>query len=592
MNNDKSRIMLTKTQLDPICVQVSTTLLEVLRQSERAVKQGFPAGITLVVDEQGRLIGTITDGDIRRASLKYQSYEVSAEKVMNGDPIAFPDYYSFTQILEELPRVLTRKGRRSRSFLSKLVLIDDDRRPTRIIEYHQLWEQRVANHRHVVVLGLGYVGFTLALVLADRGFRTTGFDIDERRIAALDQGASYIHERGLDELFKRQLHKNFRPSSEFPSDGDVFIISVGTPVQKTATSNRPAPDLTALRLASEAVGRRLQRGNLVVLRSTVPVGTTREFVLPMMKKVSGLKGGLDFHLSFAPERTAEGKAIKELRELPQIIGGLNEESVEATAALFREMTSTIVRVNSLEQAEIAKLLNNSFRDLIFSFANHAAQIASHYNVDIVETIKAANQGYPRDPIPLPSPGVGGACLTKDPYIFSSVAKKLGMPETLFDFGREINESMLPYVVERVVAQLQKAGKEPGQCAVLICGLAFKGEPETGDIRNSTSVEIAHLLKERVGRLYGHDPIADREEVLATGIVPVAELSEGLQRADAVLFLNNHRFYEKVDLEQMIRQLRPPAIIFDGWKLFNTDDVLHSGPCVYMGLSFTVSSLFD
>lgn len=575
--------------LSPLCVQKEDSLIEILERTNEAVKQGYPAGIALVVDEAGKLIGTITDGDIRRATVQHRSFETTAAELMNPDPITFPDHYMIKDVLENLPKVLEAKGRKSERFLSKVVLVDEENRPARILEYHQLWEQRVASHRHIVVMGMGYVGFTLALVLADRGFQTTGFDIDEQKIKSLNEGKSYIHERGLDELFSRQLNKNFLPSGELPEDGDVYIISVGTPVVQLEGMEMPGPRLDYLKSASRMVGEKLKRGNLVILRSTVPVGTTREVVLPMLEEASGLKAGIDFHLSFAPERTAEGKAVKELRSLPQIIGGLNEESVEATAALFRDLTPTIVRVDSVEQAEIAKLLNNCFRDLIFSFANHVTQIASHYNVDIVQTIRAANQGYPRDPIPLPSPGVGGACLTKDPYIFASVAKQWEYDTTLFEFGRTVNESMHSYVVDRLLAQWVKLGKDPKNCNVLICGLAFKGEPETGDIRNSSAIEIAHLLKPHVHRIYGHDPVADKEEVIAEGITPT-EMEAVYDKVDAVLFLNNHRYYEKMDIPEMVENLKDPAIIFDGWSLFNAEDVLHAGPCIYMGLSQTVSSL--
>lgn len=572
-----------------LCVTQDTSLREVLQRQNDAVKEGYPSGISLVVNDDFELIGTITDGDIRRASLKFNSFDIPAGQLMNTDPVFFPASFSFSQILESLPLELQRRSRRSKNFLSKVVLVNESRQPVRIVEYHQLWEQRVANHRHVVVVGMGYVGFTLALVLADRNFRTTGFDIDMDKIVALKAGVSYIHERGLDELFKRQLHKNFLPESELPDDGDVFIISVGTPVVATNFGEMPSPDLKALEGASKAVGKKLRRGNLVILRSTVPVGTTRKVVLPILEQESGLTAGIDFHLSFAPERTAEGKAIKELRELPQIIGGLNEESTEATAALFRDLTPTIVRVRSLEHAEIAKLLNNCFRDLVFSFANQMALIAHHFNADIVEIIKAANQGYPRDPIPLPSPGVGGACLTKDPYIFASVAKEIGIPMTLPGFGRQINEEMIPFVVNRVLDQLRTSGKNPADANILVCGLAFKGEPETADLRNSTAVEIAQLLMPQVSQVFGHDPVGDKAEIESLGIIPV-DFKAGLKQADAVLFLNNHRSYEKIDLAEMIQLLRAPAIIFDGWKLFNTDDVLHSGPCIYMGLSFTATSL--
>ena len=150
-----------------------------------------------------------------------------------------------------------------------------------------------------------------------------------------------------------------------------------------------------------------------------------------MKKKSGLKCGIDFHFSFAPERTAEGKAIIELKTLPQIIGGINKDSVNATSAIFRDVTSSNIIVDSLESAEMVKLLNNSFRDYIFAFANKVSQIASNFNIDIVKTIRAANEGYIRDPIPLPSPGVGGPCLTKDPHIFASTLNKNSIKDDFF-----------------------------------------------------------------------------------------------------------------------------------------------------------------
>lgn len=575
--------------IDSLCIGADTTFLELLGKQNEAARNGYPAGISLVVNERKELIGTITDGDIRRATIQHQRLDLTAGEMMNTDPIYFPEDISYKKILESLPYELQKRGRKSDKFLSKVVLVNTGRQPVRIVEYHQLWEQRVANHRHIVVVGMGYVGFTLALVLADHSFRTSGFDISAEKIAALQNGKSYIHEKGLTEIFERQLHRNFHPVSAFPEDGDVFIISVGTPVMIPSGHSHPAPELSYLESAARMVGARLRRGNLVVLRSTVPVGTTRDIVLPLLETASGLKGGIDFHLSFAPERTAEGKAIRELRELPQIIGGINEESTEATAALFRDLTPAIIRVKSLEQAEIAKLLNNCFRDLIFSFSNQMAAIAHHFNVDIVETIKAANQGYPRDPIPMPSPGVGGACLTKDPYIFASVADRIGIRQTLPYFGRQINEGMLSFVADRILSELRLAGKDPASCRILACGLAFKGEPETADLRNSTGVEIAQLLQQQGATIYGHDPVAEWDEIAALGIEPVV-LEEAWANADAVLFLNNHRAYEKIDLSEMIRAMRPPAILFDGWKLFDTDDVLHAGPCIYLGLSFSASSV--
>lgn len=573
--------------VDLLVVDRSASLGEILRRHDSAGRHGLPAGIALVVDDDGRLIGTVSDGDVRRALLAGGSLESDAAGAMRTDPIVFDEGMSYRQILRRLPEELTARGRRSRRFLGKIVLIDDTGRPSRVLDYHQLWEQRVATHRHVVVVGMGYVGLTLALVLAEEGFYVTGVDTDEAKIERLAACKPHVHEVGLPELLREQLGDSFEVSTELPEGCDVLVLAVGTPVVQTEGGHEPVLDI--LVHAAELAGRRLSSGGLVVLRSTVPVGTTREVVLPILERESGLRGGVDFHLSFAPERTAEGLALKELRSLPQIIGGLNDDSVEATAALFRELTPTIVRMECLEAAELAKLVNNAFRDLSFAFANNVAQLASPFNFDVVEAIAAANRAYPRNAVPLPSPGVGGPCLTKDPHILSAVGTRAGLTSTLFSHGRDVNEAMPPFVADAVIKQLEAVGKDARDCTVLLCGLAFKGEPETGDLRESTALDVAACLEGRVGRLLGHDPVVDAEEIAETGLVPV-ELLEGVGESDAVLFLNNHRTYQTLDVFEVVRTLRSPPVLYDGWHLFRPDDVLQTCPSVYMGLGFTRSSL--
>ena len=571
-------------------VSPESDLKEVLTVQARATQFGLPAGIALVVDDQQKLLGTISDGDIRRNLIEHHSLNLKARQLMNTEPITFPEGMSFRHLLETLPNELANRGRRSTKFLSKIIFVNKEGSPTRVLDYHQLWEQRVATHRHIVVVGLGYVGLTLALVLADVGYLVTGVDVDVERVMALEAGRSYVHEVGLPELLREHLGKNFRVSTELPDDGDVFVISVGTPVVPVNPGENPQPSLNALASSAEAIGAKLKVGNLVVLRSTVPIGTSREYMVERLEKISGLQCGSDFHLAFAPERTAEGKAIQELRSLPQIIGGFNEDSMESTAALFREMTPTIVRVGSLEAAEMAKLINNSFRDLIFGYANYVSQIAEAYNLDIHEVIRAANQGYVRDPVPLPSPGVGGPCLTKDPYIFAHVAKKHLPDYTLFEAGRQANEAMHTSVQRRVLEQLKATGKDPQDCKVLVCGLAFKGHPETGDIRNSTSLDILELLRPQVGSILGYDPVATPAELAEFGIVPAGELPEGFQGMDAVLFLNNHRDFTKLDVFAMVRSMNPNPVIFDGWNLFHEQDILKAAPAIYLGLSHKISSV--
>jgi nucleotide sugar dehydrogenase len=371
-----------------------------------------------------------------------------------------------------------------------------------------------------------------------------------------------------------------------PEGGDVFIIAVGTPVDHHA--DVPRPRLEALEAAVDMVADQLRPGALVVLRSTVPIGTVRGLVATRLEARTGLVAGRDFHLAFAPERTAEGSALSELRELPQLVAGINDDSVEATVALFRELTPTIVRMESLEAAELAKLVNNSFRDLIFAFANEVTQLAAPYGFDVVEAIRSANRAYPRDPVPLPSPGVGGPCLTKDPYILAAGGPGSGLADTLMAHGRRVNESMPGLVAERVVKQLAELGKDPASCTVLVCGMAFKGHPETGDVRDSTSLEIVELLRGEVGTIRAHDPVVTAAELAALDVEPVT-LPEGFAGADAVLFLTNHLAYRRVDVFAMVRDMRAPAVVLDAWHVFVADDVLRAGPSVYLGLGHRRSS---
>lgn len=575
--------MASHKTLASICVAPDTPLSEVLTRQCGQPEAGIPAGIALVVNDQGVLVGVITDGDMRRALLRAGRLDQPACSAMNADPIIFPMAASYREILDRLPDELGRRHRRSNRFLGKIVLTDPAGRPQRVLNYDQLWEQRVATHRHLVVVGMGYVGLTLALVLAGEGFTVTGVDVDAAKIEALNRGESHVREPGINELLRARVGRNLFVETQVPAHGDVFIIAVGTPVARgTPGAPIPTPQLDGLVAAVRQVGAKLAPGNLVVLRSTVPIGCTRGVVLPLLEETSGLTAGVDFHLAFAPERTAEGKALEELRSLPQLIGGLNQDSVEATVALFRELAPVTVRMESLEAAEMAKLINNCFRDHVFAFANEMAQVAARFNLDVVEVIRGANRGYARDPVPLPSPGVGGPCLTKDPYILAAARADDEHPRALSVLGRAVNESMHAFVVETVLTQLRALGKDPGAARVLVCGLAFKGDPETGDLRDSSGVAVARSLQARVGSLVGYDPVASAAELQSFGIEPV-RLPDGFAGTDAVLFLNNHKSFLALDLFAMVAAMNAPTLVFDGWHLFHADDVLAAGAEAYVGL---------
>ena len=571
-------------KFDKYLVNENDSIKKVLKVFQYTSENSLPTGIAVITDDKKEVIGVISEGDIRRAIIGGKNINDKIIDFYEKNPICINVNLSYQEILNKIPNELSIRKRKSKKFLNNIILVNDSGGFIKVISYNELWEQKVATHRHVVVLGLGYVGLTLGLVLSDEGFLVTGVDLDPDKITKLKNKESYVFEKGLPELLREQSGRNFIPSSKIPNDGDVYVISVGTPVAKQKNDKKPKPVLDFIKSLSKELGRKLKPGNLVILRSTVPTGTTRNIVIPLLEEYSGLKCGHDFHLSFAPERTAEGKALKELRELPQIIGGVNEDSVEATAALFRELTPTIVRVSSIEAAEMVKLINNSFRDIVFSYSNYVTQIASQYNLDIIEIIKAANQGYPRDPVPLPSPGVGGPCLTKDPYIFSTITNiDFNIEISLFEYGRLINENMHKYIVDRVISEIGKLGKDITDTKIFVCGLAFKGKPETGDVRNSSAVEIYHLLKHETKNILGHDPIASAQDIKDVGVTSV-EFQEGIKNSDVVLFLNNNEYYEKLDMYDVVRKMGKNPIIVDGWKIFRAEDILNAKPCIYMDLS--------
>ena len=478
------------------------------------------------------------------------------------------------------------RKRKSIKFLSKIILVDDNNVATRVLDYHEIWEQRIASHRKIVIIGLGYVGLTMAAVIADCGFNVIGYDQDKLKVDKLLRGKNYIHEKGLTELINKNINKSLFVSKSIPEDGDVYIISVGTPINSEI--NNFQPDMSFLESACEETARVLKRGNLVILRSTVPIGTTSNFVKKILEDNSKLKCGIDFHLSFAPERTAEGQAMTELRELPQIIGGYNKDSLEATAALFRDVTNTIVRVDSLEAAEMVKLINNSFRDYIFAYSNQISKIGHKFNLDVVEIIKAANKGYKRDPVPLPSPGVGGPCLTKDPYIFASSSDNYNN-NSIFLRSREINESMHSFVIDNVISTLKSIKKNVKNTKILICGLAFKGNPETGDLRNSSGVEIAMKLTKLGYKIFCYDSVANSGDIQSIGLRPET-IPVGFKNKDVVIFLNNHKSFEKIDIRKMVLSMNYKPIIFDGWHMFRHSDIISVKESIYMGLSYSKSSI--
>lgn len=418
----------------------------------------------------------------------------------------------------------------------------------------------------VCVVGMGYVGLTLAITLREEGLPVYGVDINHAVVSGINTARPHFYERGLEELLQKHRRAGFSCFQEIPRDIqiDTYIIAVGTSVR------HKKPDFKELRGTSMSIGKRLRRGNTVILRSTVPVGSTREFVVRILEDTSGLRAGKDFWIAFAPERTVEGEALSELRTLPQIVGGFDAESATRAAQIFNLFSPKVVIVNSLEEAEMVKLLNNTYRDYSFAFANEFALACDVFNLDAAKIIQMANREYPRDKIPLPSPGVGGYCLTKDPHILHYSVKRRGYVMKLPRRARAINEEMPRYVYRQVVKFFKTHHTRTSARRISILGFAFKGNPPTSDVRFSPTLDVLQLLKEIPGvKLFGHDFVVSSDVIARHGAEPIEEVRDIFKNKHVVIVMNNHPGYRKLPIVHHL--MEKPALLFDTWSLFPKED---------------------
>ena len=399
------------------------------------------------------------------------------------------------------------------------------------------------------IVGLGYVGLTLGIVAADCGFEVFGTEINPAVKIALKNNRAHFHETGLNELIAEHNGKNFHCVENFPVDKkfDAFIITVGTPLR----ANTKTPNFDAISSAVKSIGAAYDGSQLVILRSTVSVGTTRKVVMPLLTEISGAE---NIFVAMCPERTLEGKAIHELKNLPQIISGNNAQAVEMARRLFEQITPNIVEAASLEEAELAKLYCNTYRDMNFAIGNAFCLAAQSFGVDGNSVIALANDGYIRSNIALPG-FVAGPCLEKDAYLLTNNLPDSDSKNFILT-ARRISESLEDAVVDWAV---QKQG---GVCdnIIVLSGMAFKGRPETSDLRGSSSVNIARKLHAAGFELRLHDFSAYPEELRALNFGEVfTDLAVACEGASALLVLNNHRKY--LELEMAV-----PFAVLDIWQV--------------------------
>ena len=538
------------------------TITQVLELINKAPHYNLPSGIAIVVDDSDSMLGMVTDGDIRRALLQGSNLDDKINSVMNTNPITLNNNLTSNEKSIMLDKKLNElyKNKTHKTDIKNILILDDANHVIDVIDYSHIMNKN--NLKSISVIGLGYVGLTLAVSLADVGFKVIGIDSNEEIIKKLNDGLPHIHEVGLDSLLKFHLGKNLIIQSNSKSvSTDVHILCVQTPIDD---DNEPITQY--LEKATEYIAKNLSKNDLIIVRSTVPIGTTRNIIIPILENISGLSSGQDFHLACAPERTVAGRALKEIRELPQIVAGFDSFSSDFATSIFKKLTQTIVNVEHLEEAELIKLMDNTFRDLTFAYSNQIAQIADKYDLNASKIIQAANEGYSRNSIPKPSPGVGGVCLKKDPYILVSSSKKKGYVPKLTEVARHINENMPNYIISKIERFSKSSGKDLSQMKIFVIGFAFKGNPETSDTRQSSTLDVTNKLRQLTTNIFGYDPVLNQNAFQQFNVMPV-DLETGFKNADCVLIMNNHSSYSNFDIYHFLSKTNKPSLFFDGWGIF-------------------------
>ena len=400
----------------------------------------------------------------------------------------------------------------------------------------------------VLVIGLGYVGLPLAIAAARSGFRVTGLDLNAEKVAGLMAGRSHVDDLTDDDVAEMLGH-GFRATADEAEAGpqDVIVICVPTPL-----SEADGPDLSAVRAATATAGRLLKAGTLVSLESTTYPGTTEEVVRPLLEKTSGLTAGLDFSLAFSPERIDPGNPVYGFANTPKIVGGLTPSCTDAAEAFYGQICEQVVRAKSAREAEMAKLLENTYRHVNIALVNEMAIFSRELDVDLWDAIRcAATKPFGFQPF-YPGPGVGGHCIPIDPNYLSYKVRTLGYPFRFVELAQEINSRMPGYVTDRAAELLNRHAKAVNGAKVLLLGVTYKRD--IADQRESPARPLARKLLARGARLSYHDPYVPSWLIDGRSIPLADDLEAALADADLVILLQAHQAYDPAQLARAARLL--------------------------------------
>ncbi|MCL0038946.1 nucleotide sugar dehydrogenase [Dehalococcoidia bacterium] len=446
----------------------------------------------------------------------------------------------------------------------------------------QIQDSIRASKIKIAIIGLGQVGLPLALHFAKEGASVIGADTDEQKINSIKHGTCPLNMNSLTEVFSQvRSSNNLQVTSmvtEAVRGSNVHIICVPTPLGRDKL-----PDLSAVVAASEAVGKGLKKGDLVILESSVYPGVTAKVVKPMLENQSGLRAGEDFGLAYCFERIDPGNLEHRLDNTSKVIGAADEQSTPAAIAVYRLIIKApIIKVRNCETAEMVKLVENVYRDINIAFANELALLCQRLNIDVLEVLSAASTKWNFIPH-VPGAGVGGMCIPVNPYYLLECAREAGLELKLVQQAREINESMPCHMVELVKQALARIGKPIEESRICILGLAYKADVD--DTRGASAKEIANELERLGAKVICHDPL----------VTPVSQVidfetsfEEAVKGSDCIVISTDHSSFQSLNLQTIAKLAHTPLAVVDGRHVLVPREVEALG-ITYLGLGRSQSS---
>lgn len=423
------------------------------------------------------------------------------------------------------------------------------------------------NFNKICVMGLGYIGLPTASTFATHGIKVLGVDVNPHVVETLSKGEIHIHEPGLRTVVEAAIKSGNLTVSSKPEEADAFLIAVPTPFHEDKFAEYEGrkyklADMGAVVAATEAIVPYLRKGNLVILESTSPPRTTIDLVTIILER-SNLKAGSDFFLCYSPERVLPGQILRELIENARVVGGITPESAKAGHDLYATFVKGEIIETDATTAEMVKLMENTTRDVNIAIANEFSRLAEKFGVDVWEAIRLANL-HPRINILSPGPGVGGHCISVDPWFFVETAPEL---TPLIYNARKVNDGQPHFVVKKVK---QALGILNGK-KIAALGLAYK--PDVDDLRESPAVEVVHILQNEGAMVKAWEPF--KPDAGLKGINMTPSLEEAIKDADAILLLVKHKDFIKIRPDELL-EISTARIVIDSVNAWNTLEWQNSG----------------